>query len=375
MDALAYDKEMVKFESTSVLSNAGVSDYVEETMRSLGFTIERLEYDDENGVRKVNVIGKLGQGHGGMAYFCHTDVVPADPWYTADHGPFEPTVIGDKLYGRGSCDMKGSLACIFSAVEQFKRQDLKAPLYVTCTADEEVGYIGAQQVARESKFFREMVEGGSNGIIGEPTRLQVVYAHKGTYGFVATARGRAAHSSTGKGVNANLKMIPFLAEMKEIHDETEADPNWKNDEFDPPTITWNIGVNDHTTAINITPPQCVCTVYFRVMPGQDANILLERARSKAEECGIEFDVPRQADPLYVDPNSGFVKETLNLSGTNTAHTVSYGTDGTMFTELKNLVVFGPGDIAQAHTHDEWIELEQLEKGTEMYAKLIRNWCC
>ena len=375
MDALEYDRELVKFESTSVLSNAQVSDYVEETLRSLDFTTERLEYDDENGVRKANVIGKLGAGRGGMAYFCHTDVVPADPWYTDEHGPFEPTVIGDKLYGRGSCDMKGSLACIFSAAERFKSQDFKAPLYVACTADEEIGYIGAQQVANESKFFRELVEGGSNGIIGEPTRLEVVYAHKGTYGFVATAKGRAAHSSTGKGINANLKMIPFLAEMKTIHDETEADPAWKNDEFDPPTITWNIGVNDHTKAINITPPQCVCTVYFRVMPGQDPNILLERAGAKAAECGIEFDVPRRADPLYVDPKSDFVKEVLELSGRNTAHTVSYGTDGTMFTALKNLVVFGPGDIAQAHTHDEWIELDQLEKGTEMYAKLIQHWCC
>ena len=92
MDALEYDRELVKFESTSVLSNAQVSDYVEETLRSLDFTTERLEYDDENGVRKANVIGKLGAGRGGMAYFCHTDVVPADPWYTDEHGPFEPTV-------------------------------------------------------------------------------------------------------------------------------------------------------------------------------------------------------------------------------------------------------------------------------------------
>lgn len=375
MNALEYDQELVAFESTSCLSNAPVSDYVEAKLRDLDFVIERIEYRDEEGVQKVNIVGKKGDGIGGMAYFAHTDVVPADPWFTDEHGPFEPRVRGDKLYGRGSCDMKGSIACALAAAEQFKASELKKPIYITCTADEEVGYGGAEHVVKRSKLYREMVEGDSNGIIGEPTMLEVVYAHKGTFGFVATSKGRAAHSSTGKGINANLAMIPFLYEMKKIYDKTESDPNWLNDEFEPPTVTWNIGVNDHTTAINITPPQSVCTVYFRVMPGQDPEILLRWAREAAEANGLEFEVPRRAHPLYVDPSSDFVKEMLELAGRGTPRTVAYGTDGAMFTEMKKLVVFGPGDIAQAHTHDEWIELEQLDLGTEAYAKLIRRWCC
>ncbi len=375
MDSLQYTKEMVEYESTSLLSNVPIIEYVEATLRKLGFNTERVDYEDANGVAKANVIGKKGEGTGGMAYFGHTDVVPADPWFTEEHGPFEPTIKGDKLYGRGSCDMKGSVACMIAAAEQFAAADLKKPVYITCTADEEVGYVGAGHVAKRSELFKEMAAGDVNGIIGEPTLLEVVYAHKGTYGLIVTSHGKAAHSSTREGLNANLAMIPFLAEMKKIHDETEADPAWQNDEFDPPTISWNIGINDHTKAINIKPPQSVCTVYFRPMPGQDADVLMERSRDAAERCGIEFRIRSTAPPLYVDPKSDFVQEMVQLAGQEQPTTVSYGTDGAMFTAIKKLVVFGPGSIAQAHTHDEWVALEQLERGTEMYAKLIRHWCC
>lgn len=375
MDALDYTRQLVAFESTSVLSNLEVSDYVEDTLKGLGFVTERLEYDDKRGVRKCSIISRLGEGTGGMAYFAHTDVVPADPWFTEEHGPFEPTIVGDRLYGRGSCDMKGSLACALAAAKQYSAADLKHPVYITCTADEEVGYWGAKDVVERSKLYREMVAGNAHGIIGEPTMLEVVYAHKGTYGFKATSHGKAAHSSTREGINANLKMIPFLAEMKKIYDETEADPAWQNDEFDPPTITWNIGINDHTSAINITPPQSVCTVYFRVMPGMDADALVERARKAAEDCGIEFEVAATARPVYVDPKSEFVQELLQLAGKEQASTVSYGTDGAMFHDFRHLAVFGPGSIAKAHTHDEWISLEQLEAGTDAYSRLMRHWCC
>ena len=271
MTALDYARELVAFDSISLKSNVEVTDYVQQTLKNLGFETERLEYDDKAGVRKASVVGKRGSGTGGMAYFGHTDVVPADDWKFAEHGPFEPTVKGDRLYARGSCDMKGSVACALAAAESTSGESFAQPLYIVCTADEEVGYLGAQQVAAESQMFAEMIAHGTRGVIGEPTQLNVVYAHKGVCGLAATSVGRAAHSSTREGVNANLAMIPYLAEMKAIYDDTQSDPAWRNDEFDPPTVSWNIGINDHTRAVNITPPQSVCTVYFRTMPGQDAK--------------------------------------------------------------------------------------------------------
>ncbi len=373
--ALNYAKELVSFESSSYLSNLPVSDHVERTLKKLGFITERIEFDDEDGVPKASIVGKKGEGIGGMAYFGHTDVVPAYDWFSSDHGAFEPTVVGNKLYGRGSCDMKGSIACMFAASAAYSADQLQKPIYITCTADEEVGYGGARQVVERSELYREMVTGNSHGIVGEPTLLEVVYAHKGTCGIIATSNGRAAHSSTSEGINANLAMIPFLAEMKAIHDETTDDPKWHNEEFDPPTISWNIGVNDHTRAINITPPQSICTVYFRPMPGQDPEVLIERSQQAAQQCELDFKVMRASDPLYVDPNSEFVQSTLELVGKERARTVSYGTDGGVLSEMKNLLVIGPGDIAQAHTNDEWIALEQFEKGTALYRKMIEHWCC
>jgi len=373
--ALEYARQLVEFDSVSRRSNVAVTNHVEEILRGLGFHTERIDYDDAAGVRKSCVVGKKGNGTGGLAYFGHTDVVPADPWFTSEHGPFTPTVKGNRLYGRGSCDMKGSIACMLAAAAGLDDRRLTRPLYITCTADEEVGYGGARQVAQNSRFYQEMVAGESHGIVGEPTRLEVVYAHKGTYGFTVVSRGRAAHSSTNQGINANLRMIPFLAEMKAIHDELEADPAWRNPEFDPPTMSWNIGINDHTPAVNITPPQSVCTVYFRPMPGQNADSLVERARACAERLGLEFRLGSAGRPLYVDPDSAYVREVLKLADRPRPRTVAYGTDGVMFGALKNLLVLGPGDIAQAHTHDEWIELDQLDRGTALYRRLIDHFCC
>ena len=175
MDSLQYSQELISFESTSTLSNVAISNYVENVLKKIGFEIERLEYDDPTGIRKACVVGKKGAGRGGMAYFGHTDVVPVNAWFSETKGPYTPNVMDDKLYGRGSCDMKGSIACILAAAEQVPAEKLKNPLYITCTSDEEISMEGAIQVAQNSQFYREMVEGKSNGVIGEPTMLEVVY--------------------------------------------------------------------------------------------------------------------------------------------------------------------------------------------------------
>lgn len=374
MDALQHTRQLVAFPTVSTSSNAAICAYLEEVLKELGFATERIEYVDSSGVDKVNVVGKKGRGTGGMAYFGHTDVVPADSWFSCGHGPFEPTVRGDRLYGRGSCDMKGSIGAMLAAVEGVAGVDLRNPLYVAFTADEEVGYCGAEQVAQRSELFREMVLGNAKGIVGEPTLLNVVHSHKGTYGFKATSQGRAAHSSTNEGINANLAMIPFLSEMKRIHDETEEDPAWQDPAFDPSGISWNIGINDHTRAVNMTAAQSVCTVYFRPAPGHAAEALVDRARQAADRCGIDFELLKAGQPLYVDPESDYVREVLVLAGNERSQTVCYGTDGAVLTELANLLVLGPGDIAQAHTQDEWIQLDQLEKGSRLYGELIHRWC-
>lgn len=376
MKCLEYLKSLIAFPTVSCDSNVEISDWVQDCLHHLGFVTERVEYRDAAGVSKVCLSGRIGPENqaAGLAYFCHTDVVPVKSWSFPDSGPWDPLVTNDRVYGRGACDMKGSLACMLSAMEGLTADDLNAAVYIVCTADEEVFLRGAQELVQKSAMYREIVKSESRAIVGEPTQLRVVHAHKGGQALRITAKGVAAHSSTGKGINANFAMFPFVTELHQIWREVESDPAWQDDRFDPSSVCMNVGLNDYTHALNITPPQSVCTVYFRTMPGQDGNALTQRIRDAAMRHSLECEVLFQGDPLYTNPDSEFIRNVLQLTGTSESYTVGYGTDGARFTDIKNIVVLGPGDIRQAHTDDEWISLDQLQRGTQLYRKLVDSWC-
>ncbi|MEZ6129715.1 MAG: M20 family metallopeptidase [Planctomycetaceae bacterium] len=375
MNSLTFLKQLIPFPSVSCDSNADVSRWVEQTLQSLGFTTEWLEYTDAEGVTKVCVSGQKGPATGrGLAYFCHTDVVPVSSWSFADSGPWEPLQTDSRLYGRGSCDMKGSLACMLAAAKNTLNDTLTAPLSIVCTADEEIGLRGAAHVVGHSALYRSIVGCQSRAIIGEPTLLNVVHAHKGGRSMKVTSHGIAAHSSTGKGRNANFAMIPFLTAMHQLCQEIDGCSDYLDDRYDPPTINLNLGINDHTEALNITPAQSVCTINFRTMPAVDTDALVQRIQDTAHQCGLTFELMFGGNPVFTDPGSPFIRELLQLTGCQQSQTVPYGTDGSCFTELSDIAVLGPGDIRQAHTDDEWISLEQMEQGTALYTRLIRQWC-
>lgn len=374
MNALEYASDLIRFNSTWYRSNRDVSDYCEQTLRRLGCETERIEYVDSDGVLKVNIVGKKGSGSGGLAFFGHTDVVTTDDWSIAEHGAFEPTVVDDRLYGRGSTDMKGSIACLFAALESSGDRPLAHPLYISCSSDEEVNHRGAVEISGRSRFYRDLVTGGAKGIVGEPTGLHPVYAHKGGCRITVTSRGRAAHSSTREGLNANLAMIPFLVELKAIREETETDPAWSDNEFDPPTVCLNIGINDHTSATNITPPQSVCTIGFRPMPGTDTGSILDRIRTAAEKQGIEFRLENHHVAFRRDPASEFSQTCVEITGGRPPCTVAYGSEASNFPEIEDLIVLGPGHITEAHKSDEWVSLDQLRQGEKTYREFIRRFC-
>ena len=375
IDPQAALQTLIAFPSVSRDSNADVSRWVHGRLVELGFHTEQVEYHDRHGVLKVNVLGRRGEGTGGLAYFAHTDVVPADAWRGPTGGDaFQSSINGGRMYGRGACDMKGSLAAFLAAASKVEGNNQRAPLTVVCTADEEVGFDGARQVVSRSVLYRQLVAEQPLGIIGEPTRLAVYHAHKGITGFQITSRGRAAHSSTRDGVNANLAMIPMLVELKALYQQTESDPDLQNAAFDPPTLSWNIGVSDGATAINVTPGRSRAWVSLRTMPSVDGNALIDRARTVAESLGLEFEMLHGGSPLWVDPQRPRVQRMCALAGCATSGTVCYATDGGEFTELEDLVICGPGDIAQAHTDDEWIDLDQLQRGAALYEQAIREYC-
>lgn len=376
MRALEYLQELIPYPSVSSESNSDIADCIQRWLIGLGFEIERLDYPDERGVRKSCIVGRRGPSLGcGLAYFGHTDVVPVNSWSFPGAGPWTPLVADGRIYGRGSCDMRGSLACMLAAIDATPSTKQHAPLYYVATADEEVGMAGARRVVEKSRLYRDIVASQTRSIIGEPTELEVVHAHKGGRAIRVISIGRAAHSSTGLGINANMALIQFLTEIGRIHQEMETSPDWSDERFSPPTPTLNVVLRDTNTGINITSAQSECMMYFRPMPGQNADGMVDRMRQLAEQHGLKFEILFSGSPLFTDPESPFIRELLKLTSRTASRTVAYGTDGAVFTELKNIAVFGPGDIAQAHTDDEWISLDELERGTDLYLQCIQRWCC
>lgn len=373
MNEVEYASRLIEFDSVSSRSNANISQYAERTLQSLGFETEKVEYAIDS-VTKVNVVGRKGSGDGGIAYFGHTDVVPVDDWSVNRHGPFEPTVRDGRLYGRGSTDMKGSIACMLSAIDSLKDRPLKYPIYVSCSADEELDHRGIKEVTKRSQIYQELVRGKACGIVGEPTGMDVVYAHKGGVQIVVTARGKAAHSSTREGVNANLAMIPFLQKAKAIYDETERESKWWDNEFDPASVCLNIGINDHTRAVNITAPQSICTLCFRPMPNTEVSSLVTRIKRAADQFGLDFELRAQNPSFRRDPTNDFTVACRKICGSPAPRTVAYGSEAGNLDAIEQLVVLGPGDIAQAHKSDEWVTLKQLEKGRLSYQEILEAFC-
>ena len=369
MDVVEITADLVSYNSASHFSNTPVSQAISTWLRKAGMSVEWVNFKDAEGTQKTNVIGKKGDGTGGIALLAHSDVVPAEGWAS---DPFKLTARNDRLYGRGSADMKGSVACMIAAANAFSAEELNAPVYVIVTADEETDCGGARAVATKSKIFKS--SDIRYGIVGEPTLLDVVYAHKGSLKFVATARGKAAHSSTGKGANANHKLIPFLNDVVKLDGMLRTDARYRNEAFDPPHATLNIVLSDGETAANVTAPVSRATINCRPMPDQNWKPVINRMVRLAEKHGVQIEMPKILDPLSTNTDSPIVREALQVTGKRKPRTVAYGTDGMVFGKTMELVVMGPGNIQQAHTVDEWIARDQLLKGSDIFRKMVHRFC-
>lgn len=372
--ALRYAKRLIKFESPSHLSNRYIAKYLEMKLSKHGFVVERLSYRDAKNKRKVSLVAKKGMGVGGLAYFGHTDTVPATKWFTKKVTPFQPVTSRNRLYGRGACDMKGSIGCILDAAQTVNWEQLEKPVYIVLTADEEVGFLGATQVVEESKFYREMVHGNVVGIIGEPTNLNVVHAHKGSYLIKFRTKGNAGHSSCRDNKNAVWQMIPMLSELHQIREETEMVVDWLDENFNPPTMCANISVNDGNGVPNITSARCDVILYLRPTPQVDIAPIISRIAAVAKKHEIEVDMNRNCEPVWTDPACDLVKQSLAFCGKDSAQTVSYATDAGVLSEIEQKVILGPGSIAQAHTAKEWVAIDQLNRAVGIYRDLIHHYC-
>jgi len=359
-------KELIAIPSPSQVGNDEIAHFLARTLRAAAFEVEELAFDDDSG-RKVSLVARKGEGKGGFGLFSHSDTVPGDAGWL----PFSPEIDQGRLIGRGSADMKGPLAATIIAAAAYPPEQLRRPLTLVITADEEVGYGGAKQIAAESKLLAEGWPQYS--VVAEPTRLRPVYAHKGGARVTVTAYGRAAHTSTDNGSSANFVIAPFLADMAALVPVFKTDPRFRNAEFNPPTNGFNMVIDDGGTAANVYAAKTVCTVGLRIMPNAHHQEALQMICDAAAKYNLETS-SYGFDPFYVDRTAPIVQAALAATGLTEAETVPFGTEAAVYKDYTEAVILGPGDIAQAHTVGEWIDIAQLEDAVGAYRRLIDRFC-
>lgn len=368
LDVLDLAKSLIAIPSASHRSNQEIADFLAALLSNLGFVVEPIVYADAIGECKTSLVARAGSGNGGLGLFAHSDTVPAesDEW-----APFFPVVQEGKLIGRGACDMKGPLAAAIAAAASFSSAQLRAPLTLVITSDEEEGYGGAYAVCAQS----QLLTGGGwppSGVVTEPTRLRPVYAHKGMLRVTVTAEGVAAHTSTGRGVSANFLIAPFLAEMTNLAEQFSHDVRFMNGEFDPPTNGFNMVIDDGGCPHNVTAAKTVCTLTLRTMPDDHRDEALALITASAERHGLAFS-SSAFDPVYTPRESDIVGAAIAATGAQ-PETAPYGTEAAVYKDFTSLVVLGPGSIEQAHTPGEWIEVSELQEAVSVYRRLIGRFC-
>jgi acetylornithine deacetylase len=358
---------LVAFDTESAKSNIPLIRFVEGYLAQHDIASQRVPTPDGE---KASLFATIGPSDApGLALSGHTDVVPV-AGQTWDSDPFTLTERDGKLYGRGSCDMKGYLACALAMVPQFARRRLKMPIHLAFSYDEEVGCTGVRPMIAE---LGKRLPLPRLVFVGEPTEMGVVDAHKGPVRWRVELTGRAAHSSMPHyGVNAIAYAGRLLSELSRMEDELKAGE--QDPRFDPPFTTLQVTQIEGGTASNVVPVPCWFGWEIRGLPGFDPMLLDRRLKAfAAEQCLPEMRRPapeaeitiratNQVAAYAADTVSGIVPLTLKLAGQNKTYAVSYCTEAGLFQGGgAPAIVCGPGNIAQAHTANEFLRLEELEK--------------
>ena len=368
---LASTKELlarlVAFDTTSHKTNIPLIAFVEEYLARHGIESRRVPTADG---QKASLFATIGPADGGgIALSGHTDVVPvaSQKW---DTDPFELIERGDKLYGRGTCDMKGYLACCLALVPSLAARKLKVPFHIAFSYDEEVGCTGVRPMIGE---FGKTLPTPRMVFVGEPSNMTVVDAHKGPVRWRVELTGRAAHSSMPHyGVNAIAYAGRLIGEILAMEEELKSGP--LDPRFDPPWTTTQVTQIEGGTASNVVPVPCWFGWETRALPGFDpfslqrrletyaSEVCLPEMRKLAPESEIVIRAMNHVSAYAADNRSGIVPLTLKLAGQNETLAVSYCTEAGLFQDGgAPAIICGPGDIAQAHTANEFIRVEELEK--------------
>ena len=375
MRALDLVKTLIGFDTTSRGSNLALIGFARDLLEAQG---ARCRLTPDASGAKANLFATFGpEGDGGFVLSGHTDVVPVDGQdWSSD--PFKPEVRDGKLYGRGACDMKGFVGVALSLAPEIAKAKLKRPLHFALSYDEEVGCVGV------TGLLDDLKKAGIKpalALVGEPTLMKIVGAHKGGAKMTTRCCGREHHSSAPeKGANAVMMAGEFVAMLDDVWQGLRADPDPR---FDPPHSTVQATVIEGGTAVNILAREAEVTWEYRCLPDRDPekilktvrertdNNLLSKYRARAPEAKFETRVHAQYPGLKMDEDSPAVRLARELTGANQVDAVSYGTEAGHFQAYGiPAVICGPGSIEDAHRPDEFCALSELEACEKFLRKVI-----
>jgi acetylornithine deacetylase len=369
-------ERLISFATVSRDSNLEMIEFIRTYLEELGVECE-LFYNAER--TKANLFATIGPCEGGGVVLSgHTDVVPVDgqPW-TVD--AFRLTEREGRLYGRGTADMKGFIASVLAAVPMFIERELKLPVHLAFSYDEEVGCLGVRSMLAD---LEQRPHKPALCLIGEPTELKPVLGHKGKLAMRCHVKGAACHSAYAPyGVNAIQYAARMISRLEEIGEQL-AQPEHHDERFDPPFSTVQTGVIKGGRALNIVPAECEFDFEVRALPGFNAHTVADQLQTYAEaellpkmravksDTGIRLQ-PLSAYPgLATSPDSEAARLLALLSGSTEFGTVAFGTEGGLFEQAGiPTVVCGPGSMDQGHKPDEFVTVEQLRDCDAMLIRL------
>lgn len=370
---------LVAFDTTSRESNLHLIEFVRDYLANLEVPCE-LIYNEPRS--KANLFATIGPAdRPGIVLSGHTDVVPVDgqPWTVA---PFELSEHDGKLFGRGTADMKGYIACVLAAVPQLLAAPLSMPVHIALSYDEEVGCLGVRSLLAEleKRPVKPLL-----CIIGEPTELKPVLGHKGKLAMRCDVHGAACHSAYApEGVNAIEYAAELIGELGRIGSTLRA-PELHDPRFDPPFTTVQTGMISGGKALNIVPADCRFDFEVRALPAHDPlevaqqlqqyarEQILPRMRAVNPGTDIRFSELSAYPGLATDAKSQAAQLIAQFCGSNAFTTVAFGTEGGLFDAIGiPTVVCGPGSMDQGHKPDEFVSVAQLEGCDGMLRRMIET---
>ncbi len=364
--------ELVAIDSVSSRSNAEIISYLESRCEAAGFNVKRFPHVDDGGVAKINLVAHTSTAEAAieLALVGHTDTVPYEPtWNEA----LKLTAKDGKLFGRGACDTKAFVAATVAAIENVDPTQLKKPLALIFTADEEIGCLGAKRLAAAKPFAARYA------IVGEPTGLQPMRAGKGYCLAGISVRGREAHSAyPGLGASAIFRAARLIERIERIAEELKSD---RREGFDPPYTTVNVGIINGGSAKNVVAGECHFTLEWRPIPGQQSDHVLNLVKQAVADLQqydsdfvCEIDAARADESFETRADSALVQFLEQASG-NAPGTVAFGTEAPSMIALgADAVVFGPGDIRVAHRTGEFVPADQLHECLNILRQAIARFC-